>query len=276
MDMMVSRRGALAGLAALWACPSWGQEGPLLSRPGGDLLPLGDPGSPRDPLILAARPPWVQVLRTFGNPVLEGHFAIRVSAQTGAMCVAMWDLGDRVLGLGQQEGMDRGMLWDLVAVAMGRKPDIAIGRPDALYESDHFESAHWRLDADTAQRIGRARDAQEVQARRWVVPAAATAEAIEPLTRALLPPRTRAYSHVLWHEPMPRTDTGSRLARDYRLGEIPNLDRTLAAAMRAGRMLAPLETRTAERVLARNGGPALMAVADRDGTPLGRVRVLIV
>lgn len=239
------------------------------------MLPLGDPGDPRDPLVLAARPPWGQVLRTFGNPVLEGHFAVRVSAQTGAVCLAMWDLGDRVLGIGQSADGGGAALWEVVAAVMGRKPDIAIGRPEVLYESDHFESGHWQLDGATAARLGRVRDAQEVQGRRWVVPATATARAIEPLTRGLLPAVAPAPSHVLWHEPTPNLNTGARQAEPYRLGEIPRFDRTLAATLRSGRMVAPLDGRAARAVLARNRGPALMPVHDRDGTLLGRVRVLI-
>lgn len=273
---MLTRRTAMALLLAACAHPALGQDGPLLPRAGGVLLPPGEPGDPRLPLGLAIKRPWCQVLRTFGNPVLEGHFAVRVSAASGNLCLAMWDLGDRVLGLGQFEGYDAALLWDLIAVMMGRRPDIAIGRPEMLYESDHFEAAHWQLDDNTARRINRVQEAGAPQVRRWVVPAHATAQAIEPLTRGLLPPVGQQPSHVLWHEPAPEFATGSRMAEPYQLGEIPRLDRTLAVAMRSGRMLAPLDGRAARAVLDRNDGPALMPVADRDGTPLGRVRVLIV
>lgn len=151
----------------------------------------------------------------------------------------MWDLGDRVLGLGQFQDFDQDLLWDLIAVMMGRRPDIAIGRPEVLYESDHFEAAHWQLDSNTARRIGRPEAERSPQVRRWVVPARSTADAIEPLTRGLLPPVGRQTSHVLWHEPVPAFATGARMAQPYQLGEIPRLDRTIAVAMRSGRMLAP-------------------------------------
>ena len=107
------------------------------------------------------------------------------------------------------------------------------------------------------------------------MPARATAEAIGPLTRGLLPPVGRAPTHALWHEPTPRLATGSRLAPTYRVGtQSPAFDKALAGMLRAGRMLTPLDTRAARLMLERNGGPALMPVEDRDGTPLGRVRIL--
>ena len=266
-----SRRGILASAGALAAGmavgPGW--SGPMLQ--GGTLWPVGAPRAVEGPWALGVSAPWAQVMRTFGNPVLEGHVAVRVAPAAGRVCVAMWDLGDRVLGVGQTRAPAQ-MLWEIAAAAMGRKPDIAIGRPDILYESDHFEAAHWQLDAATAGRLGRQTELIP-QVRQWIVPGRTTARVIEPVLGVLHAPVDVESAYVLWHEPDPAIATRTRLGPAYVMGDSAKMDTALSWMLEQGLMVVPAP-QEAQALLERNGGPGLFPVQTPSGQSLGRLRVL--
>jgi hypothetical protein len=220
---------------------------------------------------------WVQILRTFGNPVLEGHFALRAHVDKGLLCLAMWDLGDRVLGLGQFSGQEPAVLWPVLEKAIGRKPDIAIGDPSFVYNTSHLETAHWHLSKDLARRVGRPDQAGLVHGRRWAVPSRDIAGSIEPMTRGLLPPQGGMPTHAIWHEPDPALPDVGNVGAVYVLdGGLPNLDRAVVALLRSGRMLAPLDTPTARSVLETNGPSVYIPLQTPGGRPLGRIRILTI
>ena len=278
---MANRRQVMMGMgAALGAC-AWPVGALELGRDGGFLVTPHSPG-PAEPeaweeLARAGTPkgPWVQILRTFGDPVLEGHFAIRAHLPSGRLCLAMWDLGDRVLGLGQFEEQPAERMWDLVKAVMARKPVVAIGNPSLIYKTDHFETAHWRLGEAEARRFGRDEEARAPVGRLWEVPSRDVASAISPLTRGLLPPGKGSPSHAIWHEPEPLVVSFQGTPKGYRLGEgIPGLDDAIASSLRSGRMLTPIDGGAARALLERNGGPGMVPVASPSGIPLGRIRVL--
>lgn len=278
---MANRRQVMAGLCGVWMGAAWPAGALELGRSGGFLLPAHNPGPASveawEELARAGTPkgPWVQILRTFGDPVLEGHFAIRAHLPSGRLCLAMWDLGDRVLGLGQFADQPGAEMWDLVKTVMSRKPVVAIGNPSLIYKTDHFEAAHWRLGADEAARFGRETEAESAVGRLWEVPSRDVASAISPLTRGLLPPEEGSPSHVLWHEPEPLVAPFQGDPQVYRLGEgIPGLDDAVASSLRSGRMLTPIDGGAAQALLDRSGGPGMVPVASPSGIPLGRVRVL--
>ena len=77
--------------------------------------------------------PWGQILRTFGNPVLEGHFSMRVSASNGNLDMAMWDRGDRILGMAQYSNKSPRDLWPMIEAIMSRRPDLTIGPGSVSY-----------------------------------------------------------------------------------------------------------------------------------------------
>jgi hypothetical protein len=284
---MATRRDFLwGGMACLWASASAMQASAQelfgSSRPGGVLLQpkIVDVSTPEELEALSdveMDGSWVQILRTFGNPVLEGHFAVRAHIDKGLLCLAMWDLGDRVLGLGQFEGQEPAVLWPLLETAIGRKPDIAIGDPSFVYNTSHLETAHWHLSTDLARRVGRPEQAGTTQSRRWAVPSRDVASRIEPMTRGLLPPQSRTPSHAVWHEPDPALPDVGEVGNVYVLGSgLPDLDAAVASILRSGRMLAPLDHATATLFLKNNGTSVYTPVHTPSGRPLGRIRILTI
>lgn len=280
---MATRRGFLWGMAAsLCAGQAWSQDLFGSSRPGGILLEH-PPVNTLDNEALEAladhtlEGSWIQVLRTFGNPVLEGRFALRGRVETGQLCLAMWDLGDRVLGLGQFENQEPAVLWPVLETTTGRKPDIAIGDPSFVYTASQLETAHWRLSEELAARVGKPKQAAEVHGMRWSLPSRDIASRLEPMTRGLLPPMSKTPSHVVWHEPDPALPDVGDVGSSYTLGGgLPGLDTAMAVVARTGRMLAPLDGETAAQLFTRNGKAVYTPIQSPSGRSMGRVRILTI
>jgi hypothetical protein len=227
--------------------------------------------------VLGGDGSWVQIMRTFGDPVLEGRFAVRAHVEKGLLCLVMWDLGDRVLGLGQFEGQSSAVLWPLLEAVLGRKPDIAIGDPRLVYRASHFETAHWHLSKDLARSVGRPEQHGGVHGRRWIVPSSEIGVRIRPLMGGLLPPQGNTLSHVVWHEPDPALPDVGDVGRVYILGSgMPGMDVAMAYICHTGRMMAAIDRATALAFLQSNGRSVYIPVQTSSGRSLGRVRILTI
>lgn len=222
--------------------------------------------------------PWVQIMRTFGDPVFEGHFAIRVNLQSGGLCMIMWDRGDRVLGLAQFDAQPLDRLWPVLSAVMARRPEIGVGLFREPKEGDLFEAAHWRLDEKLAKRFGRDESATTTRVGKWTKPSKQVAKSIEPLARFLSPPE-REMKYILWSEPAPLLDLGYELAPAYQFGsnEMKSsqaFDQTLMSCWRLGRMICEVPPEAAREMLARNTGPSLIPLKNQAGEIFGRARIL--
>lgn len=272
----MKRRLFLAQLAALAATPAMAQ---VLPERGG-LVDI--PRQEGEYQRISLNRPWGQVLRTFGDPVLEGHFSMRVTAREGHLDMAMWDRGDRLLGLGQFSSMEAQELWPLVEAIMARRPDLTIGPGAYMFQSDHYETAHWQIDDVVANRTGRYREAENVQASSWMRPSHGIAKAIRPLSRHIGPP-WGSYSHILWTEPAPEVPGGPKAVNTIRLGSgaHPEIEDRLRDIAASGRMIATLDGRAARRYIESLGplvqfAATLTDVQMPDGSLWGRCRILTV
>ena len=279
---MIRRKFLSISLAAPFlARPSFAGYIPASKEVKGNLLPVPN-NIPIKPTHLKLSSPWGQVLRTFGNPVLEGHFASRVEVRAHNLCMAMWDRGDRVLGVAQTEGNDSYALWAVVEAVLGRKPDIQIGPGSYLFKTDHYETAHWRLDADTAQRVNRESEAEKTHASSWKRPSKNIAKSLRPLTRVLGPPPENI-THILWTEPSPEVPGGPVSENNIILGsgEYPEIEKAILVSAYTGRMLTPVPTIPAQSYI-KSLGPlvpftaTLTNVTLPNGEYWGRFRILTV
>lgn len=275
----MKRRTFIAGMAAgvTMASPVLAQQN--FMRQGNVIsVPVGS-GEVK-PMELSR--PWGQVLRTFGDPVLEGHFSMRVMAREGTLDMAMWDRGDRILGIGQYGGRDAQDLWPVVEAVMARHPDLKIGPGAYMFRSDHYETAHWQIDEVVANRTGRYEEMRAPKAASWMRPSNGIAKAIRPLTRDLGPP-DGSYTHVLWTEPVPEVPGGpGAVGRiDLGSGNNPGIERRLLDIAESKRMFSTISARVAQPFI-ESLGPlvpfraTLTNVHLPDGRLWGRCRFLSV
>lgn len=277
----MKRRVFLSTILGALAAPAFAQaqigqdfESDLLPLPKRELM---------EPKQMNISRPWGQVLRTFGDPVLEGHFSVRVNVPKGNLCVAMWDRGDRVLGFYQTDKMDSFQLWTLVRAILGRRPDVNIDARDYSFTEGHYETAHWRLDERTGESLNRKEDARAAKALSWPDPSYDIARAVRPLFVRLSPPSSK-YTHVLWTEPTPLVPGGPASERGLILGKgrHPEIEKALMMAVQTERMLIPLENTAAATDFVNDTKPfvpftaTLTNVFLPNGTLWGRCRVLTI
>lgn len=277
----MKRRIFLSSLAAASVVPSFSRAQQGTQSFTGKLAPPS-PFVTESPSLIELKRPWGQVLRTFGDPVLEGHFCARLAVAERRLCLAMWDRGDRILGVGQSENSDGLELWGVVEAVLGRKPDITIGPGSYLFTNEHYETAHWHLDEVTGERLRRKKDAAHAQAASWMNTSRAIASSLKPLTRVLGTPPS-GVSHLIWTEPSPEVPGGPKAPESLVLGsgENPEIERALRESAQTGRMIVRVEGYAASRFVERRSPlvpftATLTNVVLPDGRPWGRFRILSV